>query len=171
MLFQSNGQQQEESKAFYNERLYEMKYNWGETKFFQSISSIWKINKEFGLSAVKYNFKTLFKSIFNLVAYCIWGFGERPVRIFTSTLIVIFTYSIIYKFSDITVKLTNNIEANLGWINSIYFSIQTFTTLGFGDISPLNSSDNYKLIVGSEALIGSFFLGLIVAGFANKSRY
>jgi len=171
MLFQSNGHQQEVSKAFYYERYYEMKYHWAETKFLQSFLSIWEINKKFGISALKNNFKTFFKSIFNFVAYAIWGFGERPVRIFTSTLFLIFTYSIIYKFSDITVKLVNNFDTNLGWINSIYFSIVTFTTLGLGDITPLHSSDSYKLIVGSEALLGAFFMGLIVAGFANKSRY
>ncbi len=171
MLFQSNGQQQEVSKAFYYERLYEMKNSWADTRFLQSFTSIWKINKEYGFSALKYNFKTLFKSISDFVSFIIWGFGERPVRIFTSTLISIFIYSIIYKFSDITVNTVSCIETNLDWVNSIYFSIVTFTTLGLGDINPLYSSDFYKLIVGSEALLGAFFMGLIVAGFANKSRY
>lgn len=171
MLFQSNGHQQEVSKAFYYERFYEMKYSWGETKFLQSFLSIWEINKEYGISALKNNFKTLSKSIFDYISFSIWGFGERPKRIFTSTLFLIFFYSIIYKFSDITIKLADNLVTNLDWVNSIYFSIVTFTTLGLGDITPLHSSDNYKLIVGSEALVGAFFMGLIVAGFANKSRY
>jgi hypothetical protein len=48
----------------------------------------------------------------------------------------------------------------------------TFTTLGFGDISPLNCGGTlYKFLVAFEALMGAFCMGLIVAGFANKSRY
>ena len=54
-------------------------------------------------------------------------------------------------------------------VSSFYFSIVTFTTLGYGDILPI--TDRLKLICASEALFGAFLMGMVVAGFSNKSRY
>lgn len=48
--------------------------------------------------------------------------------------------------------------------DALYFSILTFTTLGYGDIQPL---PGYRLIAALEALYGYFFLGLLVGLFAN----
>jgi hypothetical protein len=151
ILYQANGLRREASEAYYNERLYEMKYNWGNIDLLKSFSSI------------KYNFQKLIKSISDSISYFIWGFGERPLRIVSSSLLVLSTYALIYYFSGIA-KLNHDI------INSFYLSVVTFTTLGFGDITPM-SNNSYKLIVGSEALIGAFCMGLLVAGYANKSRY
>jgi len=163
ILYQSNGLRKEASEAYYKERLYEMKYNKGSLEFFKSFSYLWKRNIDYGLSSIKYNFKKLLKIISDLVSYSIWGFGERPLRILTSSFLVLTAYALIYFFSGLD-KLSYNI------INSYYLSIVTFTTLGFGDITPM-SNDSYKLIVSSEALIGAFFVGLLVAGYSNKSKY
>ena len=54
-------------------------------------------------------------------------------------------------------------------VNAVYFSVITFTTVGFGDILP--KTPDLKLIYASEALFGCFTMGLVVAGFSNKSRY
>ena len=42
---------------------------------------------------------------------------------------------------------------------SIYFSIVTWTTLGYGDFSPISS---LRLLAAGQAVIGYIFLGLIV---------
>jgi hypothetical protein len=42
---------------------------------------------------------------------------------------------------------------------SIYFSIVTWTTLGYGDFSPIKE---LRLLAAGQALIGYIFLGLIV---------
>jgi hypothetical protein len=44
----------------------------------------------------------------------------------------------------------------LGFLDSLYFSAETFTSLGFGDITPVGS---LQLVVGSEALIGLLLIG------------
>jgi len=72
-------------------------------------------------------------------------------------------YSIIY------FTLRNQISANFdltSFFDYIYFSIITFTTLGYGDILPKTTL--LRLICGSEAFLGAFMMGLIVAGFSNK---
>lgn len=45
-------------------------------------------------------------------------------------------------------------------LDYIYFSIVTFTTLGYGDFSPLQE---YRLLAASQALLGYVYLGSIVS--------
>ncbi len=163
ILYQSNGLRHEASDAYYKERFYELKHNWQISEFIKSFSYLWKRGWEYGISAIKYNFGKVLKTISDIISYSIWGFGERPLRIISTTFFIITAYALVYYFSGIE-KLSHDI------INSFYLSIVTFTTLGFGDITPM-SHNEYKLVVGSEALLGAFCMGLLVAGFANKSRY
>ncbi|WP_082793216.1 potassium channel family protein [Collimonas pratensis] len=51
----------------------------------------------------------------------------------------------------------------------IYFSAVTFTTLGYGDIWPTTTT--LKMLCGSEAILGAFNMGLVVAGFAGRSKH
>ena len=47
-----------------------------------------------------------------------------------------------------------------------YFSIVTFTTLGFGDVVAANSTA--RLLVAAEVIVGYIMLGGLVSIFANK---
>lgn len=163
MLYQANGLRQEASEAYYHERLYELKYNWQSFEIRKPFRALWKRQWEYGISSLKHNGKLLLKIFSSKISYLIWGFGERPVRIVLTSLSILTLYGLIYYFSAID-KLHHDV------INSLYLSVVTFTTLGFGDITPIDH-DGYKLLVGSEALLGAFCMGLLVAGFANKSRY
>ncbi len=53
-----------------------------------------------------------------------------------------------------------------GWFTPYYFSIVTFTTLGFGDITPLNTAGQIWLTL--EVVIGYVMLGGLVSILANK---
>jgi hypothetical protein len=52
------------------------------------------------------------------------------------------------------------------FFSTIYFSVVTFTTLGYGDITPVGFS---RLIATIEAFIGSFALALYVVVFVQKT--
>lgn len=162
ILYQSNGLRYEASDAYFNERLFELKHAWKRFGFRVAFADLWKRDFEYGLSAIRHHLKKLPQIISDLISCLIWGFGERPIRILGTSFFVLIIYASIYYFS-------NNTKLNHDIVNSLYLSIVSFTTLGFGDITPESSLS--KLIVGSEALIGAFCMGLIVAGFANKSRY
>ncbi|RLK10967.1 potassium channel family protein [Ruegeria conchae] len=43
--------------------------------------------------------------------------------------------------------------------NALYFSVVTFTTLGYGDMQP---SPNFRLYAGYQAVLGYLYLGMIV---------
>ncbi len=101
------------------------------------------------------------------------GYGEVPMRVVVFSLIAIFLFATAYFFSGIQeggqlVSLTTShsfLHGIENYARCIYFSIVTFTTLGYGDISPIGFS---RAIAATEAFIGSFTLALFVVVFVKK---
>lgn len=54
------------------------------------------------------------------------------------------------------------------WFNAIYFSVVTFTTLGFGDLTPKLTSRPAQTWVMAEVIIGYVMLGGLISILANK---
>lgn len=52
------------------------------------------------------------------------------------------------------------------WLTMIYYSVVTFTTLGFGDIKP--ATETAAMVVMAEVILGYIMLGGLIAIFANK---
>jgi len=165
VLYQSNGMRQEASESYYKERLYEMKGLWAKSQLLKATTYVRKYSWSYAWEQFKKSAIILVKFLSNFISYAIWGFGERPLRILATALLIILSFSFIYMASPI-----NHVSGD--FINSLYFSVVTFTTLGYGDISPMSSgAPIHKILVAIEALAGAFCMGLIVAGFANKSRH
>ena len=61
--------------------------------------------------------------------------------------------------------IKNNLIKNFP--NSLYFSLITFTTLGYGDFRPLEGCG--RILAGSEAFIGAFMMALFVYTFARRT--
>ncbi|ENM5729876.1 pentapeptide repeat-containing protein [Vibrio mimicus] len=99
------------------------------------------------------------------------GYGEDPLRVVLFSQCVILVCATVYYLLDTTVH--NPIFANTtGWqfqvlefINAVYFSVVTFTTLGYGDISPHGFA---RLVAALEAFMGSFTMALFVVVFVKK---
>ncbi|WP_319406141.1 ion channel [uncultured Desulfosarcina sp.] len=104
----------------------------------------------------------------SLIEELVWGYGEKPIRILISSLAILSIYSFAY-FKLFNLPDLPSTPAKYSLVDCMYFSIVTFTTLGYGDITP--KTDIQKFVCGSEALFGALFIGLIIAGFANKSKY
>lgn len=198
--FQSSGLRQEASNFYYKERVYERKSYFHpqliDRKTFQGLDYGGQISilndlyvrgffekkdlpKEIRKVLVskvkmhiipKYLFplmKSRFKWFISLFESILWGYGERPSRIILVALATVTFYSGIYSYFDWLDEKGNPYHLSL--LDSSYFSVVTFTTLGYGDITP--KTEILKLLAGSEALLGAFTMGLIVAGFSNRSRY
>jgi len=101
------------------------------------------------------------------------GYGERPLRIIILSAIVILLFAGIFFITGLNnsgdiIQLSFNasMQENIQeLLNSLYFSVVTFTTLGYGDILPIGIS---KLFAGIEALLGGFILALFVVVFVKK---
>lgn len=117
-----------------------------------------------------YSIKRILSKIVDL--FC--GYGEQPIRVVTFTWAVIFAFSVLFFLSglqyadqpvalDLSKSLISNFEA---FISCGYFSIVTFTTLGYGDITPVSTMS--RILASAEALFGSFTLALFVVVFVKK---
>ena len=52
------------------------------------------------------------------------------------------------------------------WYTPYYYSIVTYTTLGFGDVTPITTTG--QMVVTAEVILGYLTLGLLVSILANK---
>lgn len=95
------------------------------------------------------------------------GYGEKPYRVIASSLIIIFLYSFIYAALNILKVPQDYAAIKLNLWDYIYFSIVTFTTLGFGDLTP-KLIPFFQILTGSEAFFGAFMMGLFVFTLARK---
>jgi hypothetical protein len=75
------------------------------------------------------------------------------------TFLIIFYFSLVYYAVGIVDTSSGEVIKH-DWLNSIYFSVITWTTLGYGDFKPF---EELKVWVMIEALMGYLFMALIVA--------
>ena len=92
----------------------------------------------------------------------IWGHGERPARTLFAVAAVILLGAIVYTQGTV---VKNGIPLKPHFLDALYFSVSTFTTVGFGDIIALGWA---KGMVMFEALCGIFIMPLFVVGLSRK---
>jgi len=104
------------------------------------------------------------------VKYCwstflkwLYGWGEWPWLIIGWCGVAIFVFSLVY--------LGGNIRASDGtlvqsYLDRLYFSGITFTTLGFGGYSPVGGLRFWAFL---ESFLGIFFIALFVFSFARRT--
>ena len=99
------------------------------------------------------------------------GYGEDPMRVVGFSMFLIVICALAYFFLD-TTSAHPIYEELSGWqfylfefFNSLYFSVVTFTTLGYGDIYPVGFA---RFVAALEAFLGSFTMALFVVVFVKK---
>jgi hypothetical protein len=138
----------------------------------------WMKTKEFG--------KWLWSCFCNLI----YGYGEKPQNVVFSAIIIILLFSVFFSLlginspeiiemksptvqeifngnSEIISKGNLINKATNNYIDCVYFSAITFTTLGYGDFRPLEGWG--RILAGSEAFIGAFMMALFVYTFARRT--
>lgn len=91
-----------------------------------------------------------------MVDYLLWGFGEKPIRIFWWMAAVIAMFMALYYFGP-------NVKLNGDFIAALSCSAANFATLDCIDAGPADAA--------AEAILGIILLGMMVAGFSNRTRY
>lgn len=101
------------------------------------------------------------------------GYGEKPLNVVLFSLGLIGFCGLLYflvgvRHGDLSLGLAleRGLWANLAdLLDCLYFSVVTFTTLGYGDISPHGLA---RPIAAFEAFVGSFTMALFVVVFVKK---
>jgi hypothetical protein len=106
-----------------------------------------------------------FAWVFAMMAWCrssllriVMGYGEKPLRVVVNAGCAMLSYAVVYFFLGAIDEKT--------FLASLYFSIVTFTTLGYGDIAP---HGYMRLIAASEALVGLLLSGLFIFCLGRRS--
>jgi len=114
----------------------------------------------------------------------LWAYFEKPIADWTckygtswkrvlgmSGLLILFfggIYWLLNRFTEATIRYINGRTIStsiMGLLDSFYYSIVTFTTLGYGDMHPTGI---LKLLSAIQSIIGAVFMALLVAVFARK---
>jgi uncharacterized protein YjbI with pentapeptide repeats len=129
-------------------------------------------NPQFVREAKDQQFLEEFKSknpriykIWNVFADCGRSFLRWALWSLLFAVVFALIYEIIYFCSPATFK-ADFISPTWSGISFLYYSIVTFTTLGFGDIVP--KSPWVQLLVTLEVILGYVMLGGLISIFANK---
>ena len=101
------------------------------------------------------------------------GYGEKPLNVVLFSLGLIGFCGLLYFLVGVRhgglglgLDLERGLLANLAdLLDCLYFSVVTFTTLGYGDISPHGLA---RPIAAFEAFVGSFTMALFVVVFVKK---
>ncbi len=123
----------------------------------------------------------------NLFHRLLHGYGEKPHRVILWAVAIVIACALLfmnfgigetrlfvenlptYNIFKILFKLHNLSWADLGNIGRyFYFSVVTFTTLGYGDLRPVHPISH--LISSIEAFTGMFMMALFVLTFGRKWR-
>jgi hypothetical protein len=103
-----------------------------------------------------------------LLVFVYWLFaqyGESPLRVLISSLLIISIWAIIYTCMGINYNL-NSDDGEIGKLTTnLYFSIVTFTTLGYGDFSPPVAG---RIIASIQAMLGLFMTSLFLVTFVRR---
>ncbi|WDE09923.1 ion channel [Thalassomonas haliotis] len=117
----------------------------------------------------KFSTKRLTSKVIDL--FC--GYGEAPVRIIGISILIIICCAFIYAMTglnyqgdiqtfDSSASFTDNFSL---YLSCLYYSVVTFTTLGYGDFTPVGIS---RTVAAVEAFTGSFTIALFVVVFVKK---
>ncbi len=118
--------------------------------------------------------KTKGDSLYEIL-FVVWAkttdYGRSPKRLLITAISVMFFFSLLYWGLaqyipvDSLFKINEEVKLLPSCLYYPYFSIVTFTTLGFGDITPIHIVT--IILVGLEVLLGYVTLGGLVSFLAN----
>ncbi len=104
-----------------------------------------------------------------IVLFRLWGwstdYGRSLPRIVFFAFVVAMLYGLIYDLHPEMLNYGCGSRART-WFTPFYFSIVTYTTLGFGDVFPITPAG--EIIISTEVILGYITLGLLLSVLAQK---
>ncbi len=99
----------------------------------------------------------------NRISNRVWGYGEKPFRVFGTALASILTFGFIYAGSGLVLPAGG--RGTTSFWDSLYFSAVTFTTVGYGDFLPQGW---VKFTAVLECLLGITLTPLFVVALTRR---
>lgn len=107
------------------------------------------------------------KSIASRMVDLFCGYGEDPWRIILLSILLIIICAVLYAVTGlnyngdlVAFSMQQTLQTNVDvFFSCLYYSVVTFTTLGYGDFTPIGLS---RTLAAFEAFTGSFTIALFV---------
>ena len=106
--------------------------------------------------------RLLFQCVALNLSFLLWGHGERPSRTFVAGLSVIVASACLYACGDL-LRYGELYKPHV--FDAVYFSAVTFTTVGYGDLTPAGFT---KIVVIFESLTGLLVVPLFMIGLSRR---
>lgn len=111
-----------------------------------------------------------FVKIPHLIIDVIGKYATSPLRVFFSMIIVVILFGFLFSgfvsYTEINVADNLITELNI-FTQGVYFSLITFLTIGYGDVSPLNSLTAFA--AGIEGFLGLFLMSYFTVAVVRKT--
>ena len=99
----------------------------------------------------------------------LFGFGERPVRILVASAFIILVCGLFYSSDHAgVVQRSAPAGVEMSFLDGLYLSTTTFTTLGPGDIYPARENGLTRMVFIFEAISGAFLMALFVVALSKR---
>jgi len=100
---------------------------------------------------------------------CLFGYGERPVRVLVASVLIIFVCGMFYcsPYAQLSYR-ADLASTGRSFMDGLYFSTITFTTLGFGDMYPAYDHLLTRCIAMAEAVSGACLMALFVVALSKR---
>lgn len=117
---------------------------------------------------MRYNAKTQhFLRRLNLNLLDLIGcYGTKPIRVFATMLVMVFAFAGIFSGIIPFIQVSEH-KLFTGFGRGLYFSIITFFTIGYGDITP--ASGWAAFFAGIEGFLGVFFMSYFTVSIVRKT--
>ncbi len=99
------------------------------------------------------------------LSFYYWEYGRKPHRIIYYSLSIIFVFGFLYWLNKECIALNSIRIKEFTLLDGFYFSTTTYTTLGYGDLSPLGG---LRILTSIEAFLGVINMGFLISGYSNN---
>jgi len=147
------------SDSFFKSKEYYRKY------LFLSLfdpKKIRQIKQPISISDLKEKMSRLRSLLTETFLSLLWGHGERPSRTILFGASFIFLCALIFSMGTL---VNGGVSYRPNLIEAAYFSVMTFTTVGYGDIIPVGFN---RWVAGMESYGGLFIVPIFIAGLLRK---
>ena len=108
-----------------------------------------------------------------LTAWQVWAISHSPFPLIRAIEGLITTFPLVILLFATTYFVTNEYQPNsftqhMTRIDSLYFTVTTFATVGYGDIAPITESA--RLTATLQMIVDLLLIGLVVRAFAMSVR-
>jgi voltage-gated potassium channel Kch len=166
--FRLNGRYSDESWAYLNEKKQKRLSYFQKIReqpfYFKSVEPINILLYRNFLSLVR-RIKYFFQWIYEVSKFVLFGHGEKPQFLLVWSAIIITIFSLVFYYTN---SISSSIfeSTKINFINCLYFSSITFTTLGLGDFVPIQILS--RAMVTVEAFLGLLFYSLFIFSIGRR---